>query len=89
MTPGPIEEGGETVRTLISSMKESPITLALVLFNLCLLVLLYFNGVSARASTERLYMTMMEQEKRTAEMLYNCAPIKRQSEDDARIPSAN
>jgi len=81
MNPGPVEEGAETVRTLIGSMKDSPITLAMVLFNMALLVLLYFNGINARASQERIYMSMMEQEKKTAEMLYNCAPVRKQSDE--------
>jgi hypothetical protein len=34
MNPGPIEEGGQTARTLISSLATTPMILALVAFNL-------------------------------------------------------
>jgi len=78
MNPGPVQEGAETARTLISNLKESPLTLALVVFNLAFIALSYFNGVSLRQSNERLFNLMIDNEHKTAEMLYNCVPTNKE-----------
>lgn len=78
MNPGnPVEEGGETARTLISSMKDSPMTLALVVFNLIFIVVIYLGTKDNRAAIDHLMTTMLAQEAHTADMLYNCTPNPR------------
>lgn len=63
MNPGPVEEGGETVRTLINTMKESPLTLSLVIFNILFIGLVAYGTMQERAQREKVM-----------QMLYNCTP---------------
>jgi len=74
VNPGsPVEEGGETARALISTMKESPITLALVIFNILLLVLVYYNAKDLRKTNERQFKAMLDEQAKTTELLSRIA----------------
>ena len=80
MTPGPVEESGKTVRKLIDNMHDSPLTLALVLFNIIFLAIVYYSVQQNRDRWESFQNKMFEQQNKTMEMLYNCTPNKRPEE---------
>ena len=68
------EEGGQTARSVVASLKESPLTLALVVFNVVFVVVVYLGTRENRLSIDRIMTTMIAQEAKTAEMLYYCTP---------------
>jgi hypothetical protein len=80
MTPGPVEEGGKTVRKLIGNLHESPLTLALVLFNLIFVLVIFLGVRDNRARQETFQNKLFEQQNRSMEMLYNCTPNRRSSD---------
>ena len=67
-----LEEGGKTARSLFESMRESPVTLALVIFNVVFLGVMYFSLAEERDSRNRLIDYMVQTNDKTATMLYNC-----------------
>jgi hypothetical protein len=71
---GPIEQGGETARALIASMKDSPITLALVVFNLIFVGAVFLGTRANRAAIDRITTTLLAEQSRMTEMLYRCSP---------------
>jgi len=54
-------------------MRESPITLALVIFNMLLLVLVYFNARDLRETNARLFKDMLDEQAKTVDMLSRIA----------------
>lgn len=75
MTPGPVEEVGQTTRSLVDALKRDPLTLALVLMNLALIGFLYLSASFAREEhnhdTELLYQNRRE----VGELLARCYPM--------------
>ena len=69
---GPIEEGAATARSLFEVMRESPVTLALVVFNVVFLGVMYFSLSEERDSRNKLIDYMVQTNDKTATMLYNC-----------------
>jgi di/tricarboxylate transporter len=59
VSPGPVEEGAKLAGSFIESMKREPLSLALVLMNVCLLLFFYF-----------LLKTVADQREREVGMLY-------------------
>jgi len=75
MNPGSIEEeGGETARSLISGMKDSPLTLALVLFNLAFIGIVGYGSFKEREWRTEIFDRMAAAQAKYADMLYNCTP---------------
>ena len=76
MNPGPIEEVGQTARTLIDVLKEQPLSLALVVMNLALLGMLWWTTnkqVELRSHDLALYF---QQQKEQANLLARCVVPK-------------
>ena len=69
---GPIEEGAATARSLFEVMRESPVTLALVVFNVVFLGVMYFSLSEERDSRNKLIDYMVQTNDKSAQMLYNC-----------------
>ena len=67
-----LEEGGKTARSLFEVMRESPVTLALVVFNVVFLGVMYFSLSEERDSRNKLIDIMATTNDKTATMLYNC-----------------
>ena len=100
MMAGPIEEAGSTARSLFESMRESPVTLSLVIFNIVFLGIMYFSLSEERDSRNKLIDIMAATNDKTAMMLYNCtasrlppwSPIEPQpaapDKDQSRPPAA-
>jgi hypothetical protein len=74
MSPGLTEEGGETARTLISTMRDSPLTLALVIFNIFVIAIVGYGSVKEREWRTEIFDRMATAQSKYAEMLYNCTP---------------
>lgn len=74
MTPGPSEELGITARSLIDSLKSSPMMLFLIVFNCLFMVLVFYLSMHARTSNEKLILTLLEHQQEVAKLLYNCTP---------------
>jgi len=69
---GAMEEGGQTVRTLITNMKDSPITLGLMVINLAFLVYLFSAEHSATELRRELTGLFLKQQGETASLLAKC-----------------
>ena len=74
MNPGLSEEGGKVATSIVENLKTSPITLALVLFNIAFVVVVYLATRDQRARTEAFQARLFEQQTKVMEMLYNCTP---------------
>jgi hypothetical protein len=68
------EEAGQTARSLVSALKESPITLASVVFNVVFLIVVFLAVRDNRAHLEEFQNRLFDQQKDTMEKLYNCTP---------------
>jgi len=78
MNPGLEEQGGETARTLITSLKDSPLTLSLVLFNLIFIGVVAYGSFKEREWRTEIFDHMSQQQAKYADMLYNCTPNRPQ-----------
>jgi len=76
MNPGIQEEAGQTARTLVASLKDSPITLALVLFNLVFIIVIFFATRENRAALDRTMTEMLRQNAHLTDLLAACSPDK-------------
>lgn len=72
MNPGIIEEGGLTVRTLITSMKDHPTILVLALCNMALIIFMYFALHAAASFRTELIKQSFEYNKQAADILSRC-----------------
>lgn len=72
MNPGPVEEGGKVATALIESMKTQPLTLAVLLFNIIVVGLVFFSGREFRALNERVISTLLADQKTMVEMISRC-----------------
>lgn len=72
MNPGPVEEGGKIATALIDSLKANPILLAVLIFNLVLMGLVYFSTKEFRALNERVISTLLTQQKDMVTMISKC-----------------
>lgn len=78
MNPGVGEEAGKTARGLIDSLKDSPMMLAMVAFNLVFMVIIFLIIKQNRDSEEKFQTALFAQQTKTMEMLYNCTPTPKQ-----------
>jgi hypothetical protein len=69
---GPVEEAGTVAGSLISNLKEAPVTLALILFNLCFVAAVYFGGVDNRNHQEKQTAQLFEQLDKSQALLAQC-----------------
>lgn len=74
MPNGPVHEAGETARSALDIFRREPITLALVLMNLALLALLYWNGVIAEREREKGLELLYDNRKYVGDLLHRCYP---------------
>ena len=71
---GPSEEAGQTARSLVTALSGQPMTLALVVFNICFIAVVYLSVRDQRARAEDFQKQLFEQQTKTMEMLYHCVP---------------
>jgi len=69
---GAIEEGGKVAESIVDALKREPISLALVLMNVALLLIFFY--VAQKSSETRAHEVNMiyENQKHTAELLAHC-----------------
>lgn len=77
MNPGVVEEAGKAAGTFMTVMKDQPLALALALMNLCLMALFFYVAQWAGTNRTREFDAIMEAQKETQKLLYNCVPLQR------------
>ncbi len=87
MNPGPVEEAGKAAGTFMAIMKDQPLSLALVIMNLCLLALFYYiaSTISERRANE--FEKVMAQQDKINTLLYNCVPTVPQQRGEFKLQS--
>jgi hypothetical protein len=60
MTPGPSEELGRVATTIVESLKAQPLLLAVMLFNLIFLGVIYFGVTTQRAQSHEIMKLLLE-----------------------------
>ena len=71
---GPIEEGAKAATSFIDALKAQPLSLALVVMNICLLGFLYYSGVVAHNERQLEMKLLYENRSEMAKLLYECTP---------------
>lgn len=59
---------------IVDALKGQPLSLALVVMNLCLLGYLYYEGVQAHGERQRETELLYENRRQMADLLYRCTP---------------
>jgi hypothetical protein len=71
---GAVEEGGKVASGVIASLKDQPLILALVLFNVLFMGAVAWGTSKAREDFNKTIQLLIEKQDKTAEMLYRCTP---------------
>jgi hypothetical protein len=72
------QQAGEAAKSFIDALKEQPLSLALVLMNLCLLGYLYYEGVNAYSERRHELELLYQNRDKMADLLFKCnAPPER------------
>ena len=71
-----LEEGGKAARTYMEALNDQPVSLALVVMNVMLLGLLYYNGITAANERHAEMALLYENRKFVGQLLANCVPYK-------------
>lgn len=69
---GPAEEGAKVATSLVANLKDQPITLALILFNLCFVAVVYFSSLDMRNHQEKMMDQLLDMNNKTQGILLNC-----------------
>ena len=67
-----LEEGGKAANNFIRIMQNQPLSLALVVMNICLLGFLYYTGITAASERHREMELLYENRKFVGQLLANC-----------------
>lgn len=76
MNPGPVEEAGQTARTIIDALKSYPMILTFIIFNVLFIGGVLFWGYSQRSFAHTEQLALHEAQAKIADMLYHCTPTK-------------
>lgn len=74
MSPGPVEEAGQTARTFMDIMRGQPLVLALCIMNLALLGLIYWERTAAEHERTEGLRLLYENRKYVGDLLAHCYP---------------
>lgn len=72
MNPGPSEELGETARSVVGVLRESPLSLALVLMNAALIAYLFYSGSSILEQRTAISKMIVDQQRELQPLLAGC-----------------
>jgi hypothetical protein len=72
MNPGVIEEGAAVTKTFMDVLKNEPISLALVVMNVALLIIFYFILMAVSQTREREINLLFSEQKDVRELLARC-----------------
>ena len=70
--PGPIEEAAKVATAVVEAVKNQPMTLAMILFNLLFVLLVFLGSKDFRANQLKLMSMMIELTGKSQEMLGKC-----------------
>jgi hypothetical protein len=68
------QEAGEAAKGFINALKDQPLSLALVVMNLCLLGYLYYEGVNAYSERRHELELLYQNRDKMAALLFKCRP---------------
>jgi hypothetical protein len=71
---GPVDAGAQVAQGIIETMKNQPMTLALVLFNLLFAVLVFLGSKDFRANQLQLMSKMIEMSAASRQLLSRIIP---------------
>jgi hypothetical protein len=74
MAPGPVEEAGQTTRSLIDALKRDPFSLSMIVINLMLLGYLYLQGITAEKDRQQERELLYQNRREVGELLAKCYP---------------
>jgi hypothetical protein len=77
MNPGPTEEGIKVAGSFVDALKREPLSLSLVVMNMCLLVFSWFILSSVAKQNETEFRLLYDDKARVETMLSNCIVPKR------------
>jgi len=69
---GAVEEGGKVAESFIEALKREPISLALVVMNVALLLMFFYVAQKSSETRAHEVQLIYDNEKRTAELLARC-----------------
>lgn len=72
MTPGPSEEIGKVVVSIVDSLRSQPLILALILLNVMFITMVFFSVKDNREKYHEMLKVLMEQSSKAQEMLSRC-----------------
>ena len=76
MNPGPVEEVGKVTNTFMEIMRAQPLSLALVIMNIGLLVVFWLILTTVAENNKLREHELFEQQKHTSELLSRCVVPK-------------
>jgi hypothetical protein len=80
---GPVEGGVKLASSFMDSLKREPLSLALVVMNLCLLAFFYVLLTTVAAQRQREIDLLYADKKEVRELLAKCVIPERRSEEDS------
>jgi uncharacterized membrane protein len=72
MTPGPVEEVGQTARSFIDALKGQPAVLTLSFINFALLIFIFYALQQAAAFREKLLNQVFTNGRELSQIMANC-----------------
>jgi uncharacterized membrane protein len=73
---GPAEEVGKAANTFMDVMKSQPLSLALVVMNILLLILLYYIAQASKDTRRQEFDVLVSQQKEMSQLLFKCVPAE-------------
>jgi hypothetical protein len=74
MSPGPVEEAGQTARSLVDALKRDPFSLSMIVINVLLLGYLYLQGITAEKDRQQERELLYQNRREVGELLAKCYP---------------
>jgi hypothetical protein len=72
MSPGPVEEAGQTARSFIEALRQQPATLALIVANISLLVFIFYALAKGAEFRDQSLKNQFELMRETSLLLSKC-----------------
>jgi uncharacterized sodium:solute symporter family permease YidK len=76
MNPSIPEEVGQTARSVVEVMKESPLSLALVVMNMALVIFLFYSNNQVLVQRQSALNQIVEWQKGTDTLMASCVSIE-------------
>lgn len=86
MNPGAIEEGVKTVDHVVGALSSTPMTLAMILTNVMLIVFLFYSQNQFYLQRQEVTKMLVEQQREVQILLSKCVVPGAKSEFDPGTP---